>query len=105
MYKVKITVLKKAFYPDLAAQYLNGADFDCPCMQVGDTFVAGGMMDMPEGFCAMAWQDLYPNVIALSRGGGYGPYTKEDHSFIACCTDGVRPVTFILERGEEETGA
>ena len=53
----------------------------------------------------MAWQDLYPNVIALSRGGGYGPYTKEDHSFIACCTDGVRPVTFLLERGEEETGA
>lgn len=103
MYKVKITVIQRAVFPELAKRYLTDFEsFDkCSCMEDNQEFIAGGFMDCPEGFCAEAWQNIWPNVLAISRGGTYAPYVNRENMWIACCTDGLRPVTFLLERGEE----
>jgi uncharacterized repeat protein (TIGR04076 family) len=103
MYKVKITVLQCAAYPELAEKYLAAADSFGPCdmFQVGQQFIADGFLACPAGFCAEAWQNIWPSCLAISRGGTFAPYTKEENQWVCCCTDGLRPVTFLLERGEE----
>lgn len=103
MYKVKITVLRKVLYEDIANEYLtNGKNVGaCDYFEEGDVFIADGMMSPPENFCPFAWNDIFANVMSISRGGTFVPWDKEDYSHIVCCTDGVRPVTFLLERDEE----
>ncbi len=105
MYKVKITVLRKVLYEDIADKYLTGGKEvgSCDYFEEGDTIIVEGMMQQPENFCPFAWRDIYPQVMAISRGGTFAPWDKKDYSHIVCCTDGVRPVTFLLERDEEMT--
>lgn len=103
MYKVKITVIEKILHEHIADKYLtNGKSVGaCDCFEVGDTFVVGGMMSPPPNFCPFAWHDIYSQVMAISRGGTFVPWDKNEYSHIVCCTDGVRPVSFLLERDEE----
>ncbi|MDL2218159.1 TIGR04076 family protein [Christensenellaceae bacterium OttesenSCG-928-M15] len=103
MYKVNITVLKRDLYPELAAQYLAEPEKlqKCPTYHDGQKFVADGFLSCPEGFCAEAWQAIWPSALAISRGGTFAPYTKDEYKWVCCCTDGLRPVSFLLERGEE----
>lgn len=53
MRKVKITVIRKEFYPDFADEFLSdGKDAGaCSLLEVGDTFIFEGGAQMPEGFC------------------------------------------------------
>ncbi|MCL2496709.1 MAG: TIGR04076 family protein [Clostridiales bacterium] len=103
MYRVKITVLKKDCYKELAEKYLaNASTFGpCSCFEVGQETVADGFLSCPPDFCAEAWQNIWPYALAISRGGTFAPYTKEENQWVACCTDGLRPVSFLIERGEE----
>lgn len=52
MKRVKITVLRKEFYPEYADAYLTeGREVGpCPMLEVGDEFVFEGGAQMPEGF-------------------------------------------------------
>lgn len=105
MYKVKVTVLRRALYSDLAEKYLAIGDklTPCKCFTDGQVFLCDAMMACPEGFCcAQAWSALYPQILSISRGGTYHPWTKEENVEIGCCTDGLRPVTFLIERAEEQ---
>jgi uncharacterized repeat protein (TIGR04076 family) len=34
-------------------------------------------------------------------GADFGPWMKDGNMFIACCTDGIKPVVFKLERFED----
>jgi uncharacterized repeat protein (TIGR04076 family) len=52
---------------------------------------------MPEGFCASAWNAVYTAVRTLSFGGNL-PWYRERGVAVECCTDGLRPVVFKLER-------
>ena len=54
---------------------------------------------MPEGFCGWAWRDVYKNVSVLAFGGDF-PWMEKGVA-ITCCTDGVRPVSFHMERLDE----
>lgn len=103
MYKLKITVLKKDVDHDLAAQFLAKPEnfAACPYFEVGQVIEADGFLPCPEGFCAEAWQNIWPYCLAISRGGTFAPYTKEENKWVACCSDGLRPVSFLIERGEE----
>ena len=103
MGKVKITVLKKEFYEDLAEEYLTeGAQTGaCALMNVGDTFLYEGNAKMPEGFCPWAWIDIYQSVSAISTGSTFTPWNRKDHQTIVCCTDGIRPVVFKVEAVNE----
>lgn len=101
MKKVRITVLRKQLYKDFAEEFLtDGSDVECDFYQVGQTFFYEGGAEMPAGFCSWAWVDIYHSVSALSGGATYAPWQKRDYMSVVCCTDGIRPVTFLLEAVE-----
>jgi uncharacterized repeat protein (TIGR04076 family) len=58
----------------------------------GQEFVLESPWVAPEGFCQWAWADIRTYILLVWEG-------KFDH-FIACCTDGLRPVFFKIERIE-----
>ena len=97
MKKVKITVMRMAWYDDLIAQYENPIEHPCD-MQVGQTFVSGGG-EKPLGFCDSAWESVAPFVAALANGGGnfYDGWMNNPYSAMISCNDGFRPVSFLLE--------
>ncbi len=99
MNSVKITVLKREFYPDLAETYLSeGASAGaCPLQNVGDEFLYEGGAEKPDGLCPWAWIDLYSAVRALYSGGTENDWYRDGGVRIQCCTDGVRPVVYKLE--------
>lgn len=70
MKKVKITVLQKHFYENLADSYLTEgrAVGPCPLLEEGDTFLFEGSAVMPKGFCPWAWIDIYRGVSAIAAG-------------------------------------
>lgn len=99
MKKIKISVLKKEFYPELAEDYLTeGKEVGpCPLVSVGDEYIYEGGAIMPDGFCPWAWIDIYRGINSLSAGGSYAPWNNRVGMQILCCTDGIRPVVFKLE--------
>jgi uncharacterized repeat protein (TIGR04076 family) len=57
------------------------------------------MDEKPEDFaCGWAWNDIQKMVLALMAGGNFRQWMKEENTYIAWCTDGVKPVVFKLER-------
>lgn len=98
MRQVRITVLRKQLYRDIAEKYLTAyPDVECDFFEEGDSFLYEGGAVMPDGFCPWAWVDIYRSVAALSAGGTHTPWQNRDGVNIVCCLDGVRPVTFLLE--------
>ena len=71
----------------------------CPVYEIGQEFIVGEDGEMPDGFCHWAWNDLYKVVTALRYGVNWEPdATKKGAPTVQCCTDGLRPVIFKLER-------
>ena len=97
MKKIRITVMRKSFYADLAAKYENPIEHACE-MQEGQVFIADGWCK-PEGFCQSAWDSLSPFVLALSHGASnfYDGWMKNPKSAMISCNDGFRPVSFLIE--------
>ena len=93
-HSVKITVLKKLFHEDLVRQYADVPSSWRPCDKFteSDTFIlpADTPWDKPEDFCGWAWADMQKMVWGMARGG--------PKRFVTCCTDGYRPVVFLLEQ-------
>ncbi len=78
--KVKITVLKKEFYAELAEHFLTEGEAvgPCPLLEAGDEFIFQGNAEMPEGFCPWAWIDIYQSVSAVSAGASFTPWNKKE---------------------------
>lgn len=104
-HKVKITVLKA-----LKPQEILGEDaplntetgephVKCPIHEVGQEFYVTHNYDKPEGFCPGAWSDIRETVSVIHLGGTFYPWLAENE-MIKCCTDGLRPVIFRIERLE-----
>ncbi|MBA4385380.1 MAG: hypothetical protein C0410_11640 [Anaerolinea sp.] len=93
-YRGKITVLKKDFAQDLYEKYPYGCPRACSRLEVGQVFYTNIRWDPPEGFCTWAWGDIRAVIMSI-HGGHPSP-------MICCCTDGLRPVTFKVERVELE---
>lgn len=102
--KCKITVLKKEFYPELAAEYCQDPNVGpCKLFEVGQEMIvdtsAYFKMQVPGGFCAEAWACISHYIYAALQGGALMKgWTKDERVLITCCNDGVRPVIFKLER-------
>ncbi|NIP66795.1 TIGR04076 family protein [Candidatus Bathyarchaeota archaeon] len=99
LHKVKITVLKR-FSPSEIFDESPVTPVEplgaCELFDDSQEFlVEDGKM--PEGFCTPAWHTIYSNVRTLAFGGDL-PWYKEKGVAINCCTDGLRPVIFKLER-------
>jgi uncharacterized repeat protein (TIGR04076 family) len=104
-HKVKITVLKR-----VTPEYIFDGDVPtspggkkytiCTRFKEGDEYIVEKSVSCPEGFCGYAWKDIYSDVRVLSLGGDHEPWVEKP-KMISCCTDGIRPVSFILERIED----
>jgi uncharacterized repeat protein (TIGR04076 family) len=92
-YRCKITVLKKSFNEELYKQFPYGMASACGRLEEGQEFITNNRWDPPEGFCQWAWSDLRPMLHSIHSG--------HNVPMITCCTDGLRPVIFKLERIEE----
>ena len=101
MKKCRITVMKKACYPDLIAQYENPMEHACD-LELGQVFIANGWQK-PEGLCSSAWDSMSSFVMALSHGAEdfYDGWMKNKKSAMISCNDGFRPVSFLIEVLEE----
>ena len=107
MKKVRITVLKRAEYPDLIDEYVpkvpEQAGYGaCGLFTDGQSFIVEHRPDKPDTFrCHGAWADIRQDV-AIVLFGGNAPWINRPGTMITCCTDGLRPVTFLIERIEDE---
>jgi uncharacterized repeat protein (TIGR04076 family) len=102
--KVKITVLRcirtEEVFPEPPVHLVGGARFaPCNYFHEGQEIIVGESMDMPEGFCTVAWHTVWPTVRTLGFGGDL-PWFVEKGTAINACQDGLRPVIFKLERVE-----
>ena len=101
--KIKVTVVRKVDMRELWGGENPGtvSDFPpvCDLFNVGDEWImeAG---DLPQGFCAGAFDDIYRYISGLRAGANYSWMEKEGE-VLACCTDAFRPVVFKIERVEE----
>jgi len=101
MHFCKITVLKTMNNQDLAEEYRREDIHQgpCPFFNVGDEFVVKMISDKPEDFpCGWAWDDIHKLVMTMMLEGDFSPWMKDGDTFITCCTDGIKPVVFKLER-------
>lgn len=94
--RFKITVVKKMYHEDIAREHLKNPG-PCPLFQEGDEFFhelgeGAQMYRHPAGFCGRAWSDL------LRHATWFLNDPLPERPFIACCSDGTRPVVFRLER-------
>jgi uncharacterized repeat protein (TIGR04076 family) len=99
--KCKITVLKRTFHEDLAGQYAVDGKSMGPCELLRDNqeFIFDGY-NYPEGFCSWAWADIQRDASLLSNADANPSWINRKGTTITCCTDGVRPVIFRIERIE-----
>ncbi len=102
MPKCRITVLKKTYDKDLAEKYFK-KDLLKPCEFFNEeqVFLVDQSLECPKEFCSWAWNDILKPVTTLVFGGNYGAWNKEENKFVTCCTDGIKPVIFELERIDE----
>ena len=106
MAMLKITVVERTFNKEITEEYgskefLAGAG-NGPCARFEDdqVFVLNSM-SKPEGFCDWAWADIHREIRTVAFKGEF-PWVNTPHSAITCCTDGMKPVVFCVERVEEE---
>ena len=101
--KVKITVLKRvdpSVIFDGDVPNVPGTDRKftvCTAFEDDQEFIVEENLRMPDGFCESAWRAINHNVRALGFGGSF-PFHDERSVSVSCCTDGLRPVIFKIER-------
>ena len=96
--KVKITAVQKIKPGALLEEYGEGVEEECPVVATGAEYISDEI-GMPDGFCPWAWSDIQRDVVHLAMGGDF-PWIKAKGTMISCCTDGLRPVIFKLDRME-----
>jgi uncharacterized repeat protein (TIGR04076 family) len=106
LYRVKITVLKKIdpaiiFNGEVPTRPESDRLYTiCDAFAEGDEFFVERDREMPEGFCASAWKSIVNSLSVIQWGGDYYPNLPRGVA-ITCCSDGIRPVSFKLERLED----
>ena len=106
MPRVRITVVKRAVHEDLIEKHLNKERFPdgfgpCELWREGQEFVVEGWPSRPEGFpCDWAWTDIQRDV-AMVMFGADPWWMARKGAALSCCSDGFRPVSFLIERIEE----
>jgi len=99
MQDVRITVIKKTFDHDLVRGHVapeRAKDLG-PCgMEVGESFTVSQPVMCPEGLCPWAWHDI-ESFVRIVAFGGEIEEQNPPNSWVRCCTDAYRPVTFLIE--------
>lgn len=99
---IKITVVKKILIDELISEFddSNGLPFtECDAFEVGQEFIYNEVGDeMPKGFCATAWHDIFNAVMLIGYDAIPEPRLKNPHSTLSSCTEGLRSVIFKIEK-------
>ena len=96
---VKITVLKVGFDEELCKRYGAPGITPCPVHTVGQVMLSKGAKRPPE-MCGGAWTPCEKYVFGLAHGldaFGYENWMGVPKTCVMVCSDGLRPVTFLLE--------
>jgi uncharacterized repeat protein (TIGR04076 family) len=88
-FKCRITVLSKDFREDLYDKYPAGYRAECGVVDVGQSFETDSPWYPPEGLCPWAWGDMRSVIHRINAGN--------DQTKVFVCSDGLRPVTFLME--------
>jgi len=93
----KITVLRRTINEDFANEYTKAKSELCPKTSEDQVFfsIDGAK---PDDFCEFAWIDIYKYIFALTFKGNFNEWMIGPNIVIACCTDGIRPVFYKIER-------
>ena len=104
-HRMRITVVRRGWYPDLAGQYLeNPAVGPCGLVKEGDSFLVDeegfATLRKDPKFCPAAWACLKEKVERGFRGEPLyrRDWSRDERKLLVSCDDGARPVTFLLER-------
>ena len=92
--------MRRNYFRDIASEYIadNLKPYGpCENFKKGQEFITDGF-NKPDGFCTWAWNDIYKSIIAFIADGNFGMWFENKNMIIACCTDGVRPVIFKIEK-------
>ena len=100
--KVKITVVRVLARDDVFGQKIPAKCDEslskvCHRHKEGEEFVVPEDGTCPPGFCNWAYADIHRDITHLRLGGDF-PWMQEMGVAVVCCTDGLRPVFFRLER-------
>ncbi len=99
MKDVRVTVIKKELDQELINKHMapkQAASTRACSMRIGETFLVSQPVMCPEGLCPWAWHDIESFVrIAAFEGKLEGQVPE--NSWVRCCTDAFRPVTFLIE--------
>jgi len=97
--RLKITVLKRFAPEEIFDEPPVKGKLPpaCDIYKDGQVFYVEGNGDMPEGFCTWAWDDITKDVETLRFHGNF-QWFEEPGVSVNCCTDGLRPVVFKIER-------
>ncbi len=101
MIKCKITVLKKNLFKEISEEYVVNEQKPykpCETFKVGQVFITDVFSGIPTGFCTWAWNDIYKVLIGFIADGNFGMWYQDKNTSITCCTDGIRPVVFKIEK-------
>lgn len=104
MVQIKITVLKTDYAQELARQY-GAAEITGPCALhwVGQEIYCQRHYQ-PAEICGEAWKAMQHYVYALYHGADMPlgkDWMRTPGVAVVTCNDGLRPVTFKLERVAE----
>ena len=102
MPQIKITVVKNVNNKDMFGDnppVAFTATPECDRVEMGQEFISN-QGECPPGFCSWAFADIQRDITHLRLGGDF-PWIKDEGAMLSCCTDGVRPVIFKLERIED----
>jgi uncharacterized repeat protein (TIGR04076 family) len=99
MKDVRITVVKKEMDRQLVDKYMQpeqAARTRACSMEIGASFLVSEPVMCPEGLCPWAWHDIESFVRIAAFEGKLAGHVPEN-SWVRCCTDAFRPVTFLIE--------
>ena len=106
MATVKVTVVKLPIHEDLVEKHIKKDRYPngfgpCTLWKLGQSFEIADWPGKPDDFpCDWAWSDIMRDV-AMVMFDGNPPWMAERGKALTCCTDGFRPVSFLVERIEE----
>ncbi|MCW4051094.1 MAG: TIGR04076 family protein [Candidatus Bathyarchaeota archaeon] len=106
MSQIKVTVFRRvdpSVIFDGEVPNMPGTDkpfVKCTAFEDGQEFIVENGRK-PDGFCEWAWYDIKKDISILQFGGNFWKNWMKPGEMLTCCTDGVRPVSFKLERLED----
>jgi uncharacterized repeat protein (TIGR04076 family) len=99
--KFRITVVRKIDTKEIYGKRMPEIKEDfpttCTLWEEGKKFIVEEDGKMPAEFCTWAWRDIYKDLSVLRFGGNFPWITKPGIAY-TCCTDGLRPVVFKIEK-------